>query len=51
LRAPLRQGANDRILTGLIAEHWGQRNDRYSQLRHAATETSGSKIEMSYIGG
>jgi cyclic pyranopterin phosphate synthase len=51
LRVPLRQGANDRILTSLIADHWGQRNERYSQLRHTATETSRSKIEMSYIGG
>ena len=51
LRGPLRQGANDRILTNLIAAYWGQRSDRYSQIRHAATETPRGKIEMSYIGG
>ena len=55
LRAPLRKGATDQMLTGLIADQWGRRDDRYSQLRHAATELSGGisggKIEMSYIGG
>ncbi|TAN75427.1 MAG: GTP 3',8-cyclase MoaA [Gallionella sp.] len=51
LRAPLRMGSNDRILTNLIAGHWGQRGDRYSQIRHAATEIPREKIEMSYIGG
>lgn len=51
LRAPLRLGSNDRILTNLIADHWEQRSDRYSQIRHAATESPGKKIEMSYIGG
>jgi GTP 3',8-cyclase len=38
LRAPLREGATDQTLTTLIADHWQQRNDRYSQLRQAATE-------------
>jgi cyclic pyranopterin phosphate synthase len=57
LRAPLREGASDRALTNLIADRWQQRNDRYSQLRQAATESeitvtsSAKKIEMSYIGG
>src|SRR5574340_819671 len=51
LRGPLRTGAADQMLTGLIAGHWGRRNDRYSQLRHAATELPGGKVEMSYIGG
>ncbi|HEU0188529.1 MAG TPA: GTP 3',8-cyclase MoaA [Gallionella sp.] len=52
LRTPLRQGMLDQALTGLIACYWGQRNDRYSQLRHSASElTDTSKIEMSYIGG
>jgi GTP 3',8-cyclase len=51
LRAPLRGGESDRVLTNLIADGWKGRDDRYSQLRH---ETSGlplRKIEMSYIGG
>ena len=53
LRGPLRTGATDQMLTNLIADHWGRRNDRYSQLRHAATgmQKFGEKIEMSYIGG
>ena len=51
LREPLRLGADDQMLTGLIADYWQQRNDRYSQSRHAATATNKQKIEMSYIGG
>jgi cyclic pyranopterin phosphate synthase len=57
LRAPLRAGATDAVLTELIAECWQQRADRYSQLRQAATQdltavaTGPKKIEMSYIGG
>jgi hypothetical protein len=33
------------VLTNLIAGHWGQRNDRYSQLRHAVTEAPGENPE------
>ena len=51
LRTPLRQGAGDIVLANLIASHWQQRADRYSQLRHAATGLARPKIEMSYIGG
>ena len=54
LRGPLRGGATDAALTALIAERWQQRNDRYSQLRSAATPSIAAgtkKIEMSYIGG
>lgn len=53
LRTPLRAGATDPALTALIAGRWQQRDDRYSQLRSAATTISSSqkKIEMSYIGG
>jgi cyclic pyranopterin phosphate synthase len=51
LRAPLRQGESDRVLTNLIADSWTQRSDRYSQLRHEITGQSVRKIEMSYIGG
>jgi len=53
LRTPLRAGATDPALTALIAGRWQQREDRYSQLRQAATTISSSqkKIEMSYIGG
>lgn len=51
LRTPLRQGADDAALDRLIAATWQQRSDRYSQIRHAATERPLRKIEMSYIGG
>ena len=51
LRAPLRQGADDAALSGLIVDTWTQRSDRYSQIRHDATPLPGQKIEMSYIGG
>ena len=54
LRAPLRRGENDRVLTNLIADYWTHRTDRYSQLRRAATGEAAQparKIEMSYIGG
>jgi cyclic pyranopterin phosphate synthase len=51
LREPLRAGATDQTLTNLLAGNWARRNDRYSQLRHAATEATREKIEMSYIGG
>jgi GTP 3',8-cyclase len=51
LREPLRLGANDQMLTRLIADYWQQRYDRYSLLRHAVTGAPGKKIEMSYIGG
>ena len=51
LREPLRMGANDQMLTRLIADYWQQRHDRYSLLRHTATGSPRKKIEMSYIGG
>ena len=51
LRDPLRRGATDQMLTSLIANCWERRNDRYSQLRHAATVALEGKMEMSYIGG
>ncbi|HSM97718.1 MAG TPA: GTP 3',8-cyclase MoaA [Gallionella sp.] len=55
LRTPLRAGAPDQDLTALIATRWQQRNDRYSELRSAATPATAAsgpkKIEMSYIGG
>ena len=56
LRGPLRAGASEQALTNLVAGKWERRFDRYSQLRHAATEMQPGnkpreKIEMSYIGG
>ena len=55
LRGPLRAGENDQVLGSMIAGTWKLRYDRYSLLRHSATEQlegkSREKIEMSYIGG
>ncbi len=51
LRAPLRDHQDDSMLRQLIEDCWRSRADRYSQLRHTATEPSWRKIEMSYIGG
>ncbi|MGA7596168.1 MAG: GTP 3',8-cyclase MoaA [Gallionella sp.] len=55
LRAPLRAGASDEQLAGLIASCWQQRRDRYSELRSAATDgaerAAAKKVEMSFIGG
>ncbi len=50
LRAPLRAGASDDELAVRIATIWGQRADRYSEARSAATVAL-PKVEMSHIGG
>lgn len=50
LRAQLRAGASDAELDAAIARVWSARDDRYSELRSAAT-ASLRRIEMSYIGG
>ena len=52
LRALLRHGAGDEALRREIAAVWRGRDDRYSEIRTAATALPGrGKIEMSYIGG
>jgi GTP 3',8-cyclase len=55
LRALVRGGASDEQVRERIAAIWGGRNDRYSDLRSAATaglsELGSPRIEMSYIGG
>ncbi|MDP2824377.1 MAG: GTP 3',8-cyclase MoaA, partial [Sulfuritalea sp.] len=53
LRALLRKGAGDEQLRRVIASVWRGRDDRYSEIRTAATAlpTGPGKIEMSYIGG
>ena len=54
LRAPLRSGATDAELLDLLRGVWRVRDDRYSELRSAATPdlvSAGPRIEMSYIGG
>ncbi len=50
LRDLLRAGKSDTELDVAIAAIWQSRQDRYSQLRMAATPEM-RKIEMSYIGG
>ncbi len=50
LRSLLRSGAADEHLTGAIRGIWQARDDRYSEIRTAATAAR-KKIEMSYIGG
>jgi len=52
LREPLRAGASDADLQSLIAQHWSQRSDRYSEMR-AEMRAAGKndKVEMFSIGG
>jgi cyclic pyranopterin phosphate synthase len=52
LRATMRKGGGDEALRRAIAAVWRGREDRYSEIRTAATALPGTgKIEMSYIGG
>jgi cyclic pyranopterin phosphate synthase len=52
LRDPLRAGASDEELSGLIREVWQGRQDRYSELRsRLPRDTAEPKVEMFYIGG
>jgi GTP 3',8-cyclase len=54
LRGPLRTGASDQDLRGLIAAIWARRTDRYSEqrTRHTArAQPVRPKVEMSRIGG
>jgi cyclic pyranopterin phosphate synthase len=49
-RGPLRSDAADEEIAALIAQVWGGRADRYSEIRTADTAPL-RKVEMSYIGG
>lgn len=51
LRSLLRDGADDTQVAAAIARVWGDREDRYSELRRAGQPAPAKKIEMSYIGG
>jgi cyclic pyranopterin phosphate synthase len=54
LRALLRAQASDSELAGSIAQIWGLRADRYSQLRSEGsvqTPSGERRVEMHYIGG
>ncbi len=50
LRAVLRDGSRDEVLTAFIADTWLARDDRYSELRSASTSTL-PKVEMFAMGG
>ena len=50
LRGPLREGASDEQLAALLGRIWGNRGDRYSELRSAETRDR-PRVEMSHIGG
>lgn len=53
VRYMLREGWSDSEIAMTLAQHWQNRDNRYSELRAtgAIPATSGRKIEMSYIGG
>jgi GTP 3',8-cyclase len=50
LRAPLRTGASDVEIAGLLARVWDARTDRYSELRTEATSHL-PRVEMFALGG
>ena len=51
LRGPLRAGASDAELAGLIRAVWEARDDRYSELRNELRVADRRRIEMYEIGG
>jgi cyclic pyranopterin phosphate synthase len=57
LRAPLRSGASDDVLRGLIESTWSSRKDRYSEERADLLQIEGvadrrrDRVEMYQIGG
>ena len=53
LRGPLRSGADDDELLGLMRGAWSNRTDRYSEIRESerAAGRTLHKVEMHYIGG
>jgi GTP 3',8-cyclase len=51
LRAPLRGGASDDALLALMRAVWGQRTDRYSELRDDLRARGARHVEMNYVGG
>ena len=51
LRAPMRGGASDEELLGLIRAVWERRSDRYSELRDNLRARGVQHVEMNYVGG
>jgi len=50
LKGPLRAGVDDDELLRIVEQVWGERDDRYSEIR-AQQGGSDDKVEMYYIGG
>jgi cyclic pyranopterin phosphate synthase len=51
LRGPLRAGASDDELAGLIRAVWEARDDRYSEIRGEQRIVERRRVEMYEIGG
>jgi cyclic pyranopterin phosphate synthase len=51
LRGPLRAGASDTDLAGLIRAVWNARDDRYSEMRSSMRADQRERVEMYEIGG
>ena len=51
LRGPMRAGASDAELAGLIGAVWNARDDRYSELRSSLRGGARERVEMYEIGG
>ncbi len=51
VRGPLRAGATDAELAGLVGAVWSARGDRYSEIRGAAEAMPRRHVEMYEIGG
>jgi cyclic pyranopterin phosphate synthase len=51
LRGPMRAGASDDDLAGLIRAVWEARDDRYSELRSESRAADRRRVEMYEIGG
>ena len=51
LRGPMRAGASDEELAGLIRAVWNARDDRYSEMRNALRQSGRERVEMYEIGG
>ena len=51
LRGPMRAGASDAELAGLIGAVWNARDDRYSEVRGSLRDGERHRVEMYEIGG
>ncbi len=51
LKPLIRDGWTDEQIAHVLARHWQNREDRYSERRNTSAAMSGQKVEMSYIGG